>query len=701
VAVHLACQSLRSGESTAALAAGVNVILQPSISIAYSQSGMMAPDGHCKFGDANGDGYVRSEGVGVILLKPLSAALASGDPVRAVIRGSAVNNDGRGSGHMATPSRTGQAAMLRAAYANAGMAPEQVGYVEAHGTGTRAGDPVEIGALGDVLAADRAAGSRCMVGSVKTNLGHTEGAAGMAGLIKCVLALQHGEVPGSLHLREPNPAIPWADLPFDIPQALVPWPTADGTNRVAGVSAFGITGTNAHVIVEEAPSAAVPAPATPSPDRAVPLVLSAASATALESLANSYADLLAADDGPALRDVCATAARHRAGLEHRAVLVSNDRTELVERLRRLATGDQQAADVVGRAPVDAPRQIAFVFPGQGGQWHGMARELLATEPAFAAAIDACDAALPSGTSWTVRGQLQAEPGGSDHRLDEIAVIQPTLLAVEIALAAMWRSWGVEPDAVIGHSMGEVGAAHLAGALSLSDAMRVICTRSELLQRTSGAGAMALLDVTVDEAASRIASFDGRIVVAVSNGPRSTVVSGDPDAVAEVLAQCERDGIFGRAVKVDVASHSAQMDPLVPELVASLTGLEPHDTGTRLYSTVEAAARPGDRWDATYWGRNMREPVLFGATVESMLADGVDTFVELSPHPTLLPSLTQVAGPTTHPPLAVGSLRRGEPERAAMLGALGALWAAGHTVDWERQFPSGTYARVQLPLYPWQ
>ena len=503
VAVHLACQSLRSGESTVAIAGGVNVILQPHISIAYSQSGMMAPDGHCKFGDANGDGYVRSEGAAIVVLKPLAAALAAGDPIRAVIRGSAVNNDGRGSGHMTTPSRTGQAAMLRAAYANAEVAPGDVGYVEAHGTGTRAGDPVELGALADVLGVDRDPETRLRVGSVKTNIGHTEGAAGLAGLLKCVLALEHEEIPASLHLDEPNPAIPWDAMPLDIPQAPVSWPAGNGHARLAGVSAFGITGTNAHVVLEEAPTAG---PVTSPWPRggALPLVLSAASPDALQALADRYAELLGGSVGPELADVCATAACHRAALEHRAVFVGGDRAELVERLRRFAGGEPQAADAVADAPVAAPRRIAFVFPGQGGQWHGMARELLASEPVFTSTIDACDAALPPATTWTLRGQLDAEPGDGTYRLDEISVIQPTLLAVEIALAATWRAWGVEPAAVVGHSMGEVGAAYFAGALTIEDAMRVICLRSELLQRTSGNGAMALLDLTIAEATERVA-----------------------------------------------------------------------------------------------------------------------------------------------------------------------------------------------------
>jgi phthiocerol/phenolphthiocerol synthesis type-I polyketide synthase B len=709
VAVHLACQSLRSGETSLAFAAGVNVILQPHITVAYSQSGMMAADGRCKFGDADGDGYVRSEGVGVLLLKRLSQAIADGDHIHAVIRGSAVNNDGRGSGHLATPSREGQAAMLRTAYAQAGVAPAAVEYVEAHGTGTRVGDPIELGALGDVLTFDRDAVARCYVGSVKTNIGHTEGAAGMAGLIKTMLAMEHEEIPASLHLNTPNPAIAWAELPFEIPKQPVAWPRGERP-RTAGVSAFGIAGTNAHVVLEEAPSVATPssgatvAPTT-QPDEAWPLVLSAASRVALRAMASSYADRLTAADAPALRDVAATAALHRTALSERAVFVASDRVALVEKLRAFAAGDDQGADAVRRADNVDRRRVAFVFPGQGGQWIGMGRELLATEPAFAEAIARCDAALPTGTPWTVREQLLAEPGGSAFRLHEIAVLQPVLVVVEIALAELWRSLGIEPDAVIGHSMGEVGAAYCSGALSLEDAMLVICERSRLLQRTSGTGAMAALELSADETSRRIAAYGDRLCVAVVNGPRSTVISGEPDAVNAVRAACEREGIFCRAVKVDVASHSTQMDPLVPELVAHVGRVQPRETTTALYSTVDAVRRDGASLDARYWGRNLRSTVQFAPTIERMLDDGIDTFIEVSPHPALLVAIAQVAGErrgkATSSTLAVPSLRRNEPERATLLASFGGLWAAGQSVDWTKLVATNGYTRVSLPSYPWQ
>ncbi|MEP7049211.1 MAG: type I polyketide synthase [Pseudomonadota bacterium] len=694
VAIHLACQSLRAGESSLAIAAGVNVILQPHISIAYSQSGMMAPDGHCKFGDAKGDGYVRSEGAGVVLLKPLSKALADGDPIRAVIRGSAVNNDGRGSGHLATPSRAGQAAMLRRAYADAGVSPGRVGYVEAHGTGTRAGDPIELGALGDVLTADRHASLRCLVGSVKTNIGHTEGAAGMAGVLKTVLALQHREVPANLHLNELNPLVPWAELPFDLPRERRAWPDP-GAPRLAGVSGFGITGTNAHVVLEEAPARQARRATAP---RVLPLILSAMTPAALQALASSYAEALSAEPDVELADVCGTAACQRAALDHRAVFVAADRDALVDKLRRFAAGDAIAAEATGRVGA-APRRIAFVFSGQGGQWLGMGRELLATEAVFRDAITRCDAAMPAGRGWSVLEQLGLDAEAPGYRLGEIGVLQPTLLALEIALAEWWGAHGIEAEAVVGHSLGEAGAAYFAGALSLADAMLVICTRSALMQRTSGAGAMALIGLGAEATQERIAGRAELMSMAASNGPRSTIVSGQPAAVAALLKELEAEAVFCRAVQVDVASHSPQMQPLVSELVSALRGVQSGPFARAMYSTVLARKLTVGECAAEYWGRNLRQPVLFAKAAATMLADGIDAFIEVGPHPTLLASVAEVGAESA--PLTLASVRRAEPERAALLASFGALWIAGQPVDWAKIFEPGSYARVPLPHYPWQ
>lgn len=697
-AVHLACRSLRGGECHLAIAGGVNVILQPHVTIAYSQSRMMGTAGRCRFGDASGDGYVRSEGAGLVLLKPLAAALADGDLVYAVIRGSAVNNDGRSSGSLGTPSRVGQEEMLREAYRDAGVDPAATGYSEAHGTGTRAGDPVELAALGAVLGAGRRGDDPCWVGSVKTNFGHTEGAAGVAGLIKASLALHHEAVPPSLHFEQPNPQVPWAQLPLRIPTALQPWPRRPGRSRVAGVSAFGIAGTNAHVVLEEAPPARGGRAAD---ERGVHLLpLSARNPQALAALAARYEVLLGSEGAsPAdLDSLCGSAALRRAALPVRAAFVARDARDMGAQLRAFAAGEPVGFQ--GECDPARRRRVAFVFPGQGAQWLGMGRELLDREPVFREALAACDEAARPWFQESIIAQLRAAPDDPGWRLDRIDVIQPVLTALAIAYARLWAHWGVTADAVVGHSMGEVAAAHWAGALGLSDAMRVVCLRSALMQRTSGQGAMAVVDLPPQEAARRLAGREHQLAVAVSNGPGSCVVSGDPQALAEVMAGLEREQVFCRLVKVDVASHSPQMDPLVGELVAGLDGLSLQPGERPLYSTVDAAVRPAEGLDAAYWGRNLRQPVQFAAAVRRMLDDGVDTFVEIGPHPLLLGAVNQVAQSAGRQVVTVASGRRDEPEQAVLLQGLAGLWVAGHRIDWRRRWPEGA-AAVRLPLMPWQ
>ncbi len=692
-AIHLAVRSIREGESSLALAGGVNIILQPHISIAYSQSGMMAPDGRCKFGDASGDGYVRSEGAGLLVLKPLHSALAAHDRIYALIRGSAINNDGGTSGSMGTPSRSGQEELLRAAYADAAVSPGLVAYVEAHGTGTRAGDPVELAALGAVLSEGRAPGNHAYVGSVKTNIGHTEGAAGVAGLIKAALSLHHGAIPPSLHCRKLNAAVSWEDIPCEIARTYQQWPDAS-LPRLAGVSAFGIAGTNGHVVLEQAPAIATTA-ALPVGRRLTQLLpLSAKSPDALHTLAQLYADLLSDDTAPALHDVCWNAATRRSALDHRAVFVAGDASAMVDALRRYASGEVAAAEGVVRG--DTSPRIAFILPGQGGQWTGMACELIAREPVFRVALERCDQAVRRFTDWSIMAQLAAPPDSEDCLLTRIDVIQPILVALEIAYAELLRSVGIEPDAVVGHSMGEVAAACIAGALDIDQAMQVVCTRSALMRRVSGQGAMALVDLPMAELRGRLAGLEDRLSVAASNGPRSSVISGVPDAIRAAMASLEGDEVFCRLVKVDVASHSPQMEPLAAELARALDGLSSGPVRLPIYSTVLGCRAEGEAFGAGYWARNLREPVLFGGSVSLLAGDGVTVFVELGPHPILLPSVQQTVPSAT----TIACARRDEPEQAAFLTVLGSLWVAGAPIDWRRVMPEGG-ATVQLPLYPWQ
>ncbi|MBX3611468.1 MAG: SDR family NAD(P)-dependent oxidoreductase [Hydrogenophaga sp.] len=693
-AVHLAARSVRSGESDLAIAGGVNIILQPHISVAYSQSRMMAPDGRCKFGDARGDGYVRSEGAGVVVLKPLARALADGDRIYALVRGSALNNDGRSSGSMGTPSQAGQEALLRSACADAGVAPAAIDYVEAHGTGTRAGDPVELGAIGTVLGEARERGRPVHVGSVKTNIGHTEGAAGVAGLIKAALALHHERIPQSLHCQQPNPAIDWDGLGVAIAREAMTWPRGDHPRR-AGVSAFGIAGTNAHVVLEEAPEPQPRASEVPN-QRPSLLVLSARDAAALRELAGRFALLL--ERGAHLTDVCHSAARRRTHHEHRAAFVAHDAMGMAEALRQYADGGPAAAQ--GRAvPGQAPR-LAFVCPGQGAQWPGMARGLMASEPVFMDELLRCDEAARPWMEASIVAQLGLEPGDPDSLLDRIDVVQPVLVALALAYAALLRACGVRPDAVVGHSMGEVAAAAIAGVLSRDDAMRIICRRSALMSRTSGQGAMALVDLPMSQVQQRLAGHEAEVSVAVSNSPRSCVISGQAEVVKSLIAGWSSDNVFCRLINVDVASHSPQMDPLAQALRAELGDLNARAVDVPLFSTVLARQAEPHELGAAYWGDNLRQPVRFGATVEGMLAEGIAGFIELGPHPVLLPSIEQTAQAADVEVMVAAPARRGEPDLTAWLSTVGALHCAGHQVNWAQVVAPGGRL-TDLPAYPWQ
>jgi acyl transferase domain-containing protein/acyl carrier protein len=694
VAVHLACRALRGGECDLALAGGANTILTPQVSLAYSQSQMLAADGRCKFGDARGDGYVRSEGAGVVALKLLSRALADGDPIQAVILGSAVNNDGKTSGFLATPGQGGQEDLLRKAYADAGIEPGRVQYVEAHGTGTSVGDPVELSALGAVLGEGRPADQPCLVGSVKTNIGHTEGAAGVAGLIKVVLALKNGTIPASLHFETPNPAVPWATLPVAVPREARSWPAREGL-ALAGVSAFGIAGTNAHVVLQAAPSA--PDGASDA-SAAAPrlLALSARSPQALKDLAAAWrAPLRSAPEDFA--DLCYTAAVRRAHHEHRLAIVARGGEEAAEKLDSFLQGEHLDGGTPPAAAGGPPR-VVFVFPGQGSQWLGMARQMLADSSVFRASLEACDRAVREESGFSVLEELAAGPERS--HLDQIDVVQPMLFSIQVALAAVWRSWGIAPAAVVGHSMGEVAAAHVAGILSLEDAAAVICRRSRLLRRTRGQGAMAVVDLSMSQAQAATAGYEDRLSVAVSNSSRSTVLSGDPAALDEVIAALERDEVFCRRVKVDVASHSPQMDALRGDLVEALRGVRPRPGLVPLYSTVTAQLADGTLMGAEYWARNLREPVMFSTAVGKLVAEGHSAFVELSAHPILLPAIQQELQYLRQEAAVLPSLRREEDERATMLESLGALHVLGSEVEWKELLPAGGRC-LRLPSYPWQ
>ncbi|MGB6553888.1 MAG: beta-ketoacyl synthase N-terminal-like domain-containing protein [Candidatus Binataceae bacterium] len=709
VAVHQACISLRSGECNLALAGGVNLILSPAITINFSKAGAMAPDGRCKAFDARANGYVRSEGAGVVVLKPLSRAIADRDPIYAVIRGSAVNQDGRSNGLMA-PNPLAQEAVIREAYRRAAVSPGEVQYVEAHGTGTLLGDPIEAKALGAVLTLDRSLERPCLIGSVKTNLGHLEAAAGIAGLIKVALALQHRQIPPSLHFKEPNPHIPFDQIPLRVNTTLSPWP-APGGKAIAGVSSFGFGGTNAHVVLQE-PSQSEREMQNAGwsddtrrlePDyikSAYLLPLSARSPDALRSLARDYQEYLKCSKPTAsLYEICYSASTRRSHHDYRLAVTGKSAEHLREALDACLQETTSAGLSYGRKISGHRKKLVFVFPGQGTQWFGMGRALLEQEAVFREAIELCDRAMLPYGDWSLLTELTTSDA-AHSRLSEVDVLQPVLFAIQVALSALWRSWGIKPDAVVGHSMGEVAAAHVAGALSLDDAARVICSRSRIVRPTIGRGAMAAVELSIVDARQALAGYEDLVSIAASNSPASTVLSGDPKALEAIVSRLQRQDIFCRMLKVDFAAHSPQMEPLRGDLERELQVLQPQSPLVPIYSTLTGEVGNGLKFDHLYWGRNLREPVLFSTAIERLLKDGYDTFLEVSPHPVLLSSIQQAFRQAGIQGAVLPSLRREEEESSVLADSLGALYTLGCSPEWNGIYPKGGHY-VDLPLYPWQ
>ncbi|MER5867393.1 type I polyketide synthase [Kitasatospora sp. NPDC002040] len=689
VAVHLAVESLRSGESEYALAAGVNLNLAPDSTLTVERFGALSPDDRCFTFDARANGYARGEGGVLLVLKPLVRALSDGDRVYAVLHGTAVNSDGATDG-LTVPSAAAQAEVVRRALRRAGAAPERIGYVELHGTGTRVGDPIEAAGLGAALGADRPADAPLLVGSAKTNVGHLEGAAGIVGLLKTVLAVHHRTVPASLNFATPNPDIAFERLGLAVAAEARAWPEAA---PLAGVSSFGVGGTNAHVVLGAAP---VRADAAPTGDGRGFWPLSARSAQALRQQAAQLREFAEQPDGPHPGAVGRALATTRSRFEHRAVVSGADRAELVEALRALEHGEQAAGLVQGRAHRGGG--TVLVFPGQGSQWDGMARELLDTAPAFAAEIAAVEQALAPYVDWSLTAVLRGEEGAAD--LERVDVVQPALFAVNVALAALWRASGVRPDAVIGHSQGEIAAAYAAGALSLADAAAVVALRSQAIAGlgTSGQGAMAAVPLPAAEVGAELASWDGRISVAAVNGPASTVVSGDREAVAELVERYREREVRARLVPVDYASHSPQVEPLSERLPQLLAAIRPRSTDTAFYSTVTGGLLDGAELTAAYWYRNLRSTVQLEQAVRAALADGHRSFVESSAHPVLTLGLGQT---TEESGAAVtGTLRRDHGGLQQFRSSLAELQVRGGSVDWATLYGPGG-GQVALPTYAFQ
>ncbi|MFI9446501.1 type I polyketide synthase, partial [Streptomyces avermitilis] len=661
------------------------------------------------------------EGVGMLLVERLSDARRNGHRVLAVVRGSAVNQDGASNG-LTAPNGPSQQRVIRQALANAGLTPADVDAVEGHGTGTTLGDPIEAQALLAAYGQHRPHHRPLWLGSLKSNIGHAQAAAGVGGVIKMVMALRNGLLPQTLHVDEPTPQVDWSTGAVQLLTQPVPWPADPaGRPRHAGVSSFGVSGTNAHVILEEAPAAAggaagggvsvgAPNPALPvaeSEPVPVPVPVSARSEAGLRAQAQALRQYVAARPDMSPADIGAGLARGRAVLEHRAVILAADREELAQALTALAAGEPHPHITTGHTRGGDRGGVVFVFPGQGGQWAGMGLTLLTSSPVFAEHIDACEKALTPWVPWSLTDILHRDP--DDPAWQQADVVQPVLFSIMVSLAALWRSYGIEPDAVLGHSQGEIAAAHICGALSLKDAAKTVALRSRALAAVRGRGAMASLPLPAQDVQQLISErWEGQLWVAALNGPHSTTVSGDTKAVDEVLAHCTDTGLRAKRIPVDYASHCPHVQPLHDELLHLLGDITPQPSTMPFFSTVEGTWLDTTTLDAAYWYRNLHQPVRFSHAIQTLTDDGHRAFIEISPHPTLVPAIEDTTENTTENITATGSLRRGDNDTHRFLTALAHTHTTGigTPTTWHHHYTQthphpNPHTHLDLPTYPFQ
>ena len=696
VAVHLAVRSLRSGECELAVAGGATVVCSPSVYVGFGRQGALSEDGRSKPFAAAADGFGASEGAGVLVLARLSRALSLGYPVLALIRGSAVGQDGA-SNVLSAPSGPAQQRVIRQALLDANLTAGDIDVVEAHGTGTTIGDPIEADALRATYGQAHSAARPLLVGSVKSNIGHTQFAAGVAGVIKIVQSIRNGIVPATLHLDSPTPQVDWSSGTIEVVGSELPWPDRTDRPRRAGVSAFGISGTNAHVILEQAPSEFATVESAPNRPLVVPWVLSAKSASALAGQAARLRRFVEqrADADP--NDVAYSLVASRASFDHRAVVVGAGRDELLAGLGAIASGVPTPNVVTGKAA--APGGTVFVFPGQGSQWTGMAVELLDTAPAFADQMRRCDAAFTEFVDWSL---LEAVRGSVDApSLDRVDVVQPVLFAVMVSLAAQWRALGIQPDAVLGHSQGEIAAAYVAGALSLRDAARVVSLRSKAISAIAGTGGMVSIPRPLQQVCALIEPWGQSISVAAHNGPCSTVVTGNADALDELMAGCEHDDVPATRIPVDYASHSVQVDALQETLRESLAGLEPRTGDIAFISAVTGAELDTSCLDREYWFANLRQPVLFEEAVRWLSEHGYRTFIESSPHPVLTVGIQESLEDYDADHSVVGTIRRNDGGMRRVLLSAAEAHVHGKSPNWTSMFDDAGARHIDLPTYAFQ
>jgi acyl transferase domain-containing protein/acyl carrier protein/phospholipid N-methyltransferase len=708
VTVHLACQSLRTRESDLALAGGVNVLLIPETTISATKARMLSPDGRCKTFDESANGYVRGEGCGIVVLKRLSDAIADRDNIIGVIRGLAVNQDGS-SGGLTVPSGPSQQKVIRQALANAGIDANAVSYIEAHGTGTSLGDPIEIASLGAVFGKDRPEDHPLVVGSVKTNIGHLESAAGIAGLIKILLCLQHEEIPPHLHLKTPNPHISWDQLPIKIPTAAMPWKTGE-TKRIAGVSSFGFSGTNAHIVLEEYQAEKETRESPAAVNRPLHLLaLSAKSGDALRELAGRYEAHLSAKPDMDPADICFTANTGRSHFNHRLAVTAASVPDIQEKLAAFRAKNEMPGLIHANAQdIENQAGIAFLFTGQGSQYVGMGRQLYETQPLFRRALDRCDEILHSYLEQPLLSVLY--PGTSDttHQaseltlLDQTAYTQPALFALEYALAELWKSFGIEPAAVMGHSVGEYVAACVAGVFSLEDGLKLIAERARLIQALPQNGEMAAVFTDEENVFQAIqnSGFSREVSIAAVNGPRLVVISGKTEAVRSLTDAFKSEGIKSKNLKVSHAFHSPLIEPMLADFERAASGIDYSFPRISFISNVSGGLAGDEITTAEYWCRHVRMPVRFADSVNTLCEQGYRIFLEIGPKPVLLGMARQIEAVSSSF-LGLPSLRQGQDDWQNILQSLSELYVNGRSVNWSGFDREYKRERLHLPTYPWQ
>lgn len=705
VAIDLACKALLNGDSALAVAGGVNILLRPESTMALYKASMLSPDGRCKSFDASANGYVRSEGAGILLLKRLADAQRDGDPIWAVIKASGTNQDGQTLG-ITVPSGEAQTTLLLKSLKQSGLTGDDIQYIEAHGTGTAVGDPTEVNGLGSVLGKNRKDGSECIIGSVKSNIGHAEAAAGIAGVIKTVMAIRYGVIPQNLHLHNINPAINQQDFKLRFADRTLPWPECKGPRR-ALVNSFGFGGTNANVILEQAPLNSADQLVKESEKQHIKLLpISSKTENGLRDQAARYRAFFAARDLArqsngalldSLDDICFTAATKREHYKYRLIVNGATEEEMVKNLDLFLRGEPAIEGwVSGLAASDVSPNLCFVYSGMGTQWANMGHRLYKSEPVFREILDRCSAALEPYTGWSLIDALFLK---SEHSIEDTYVAQPGIFSVQAALTGLLKSWGIEPGAVVGHSVGEVCASYAAGALDFEDAIRVIYHRSRLQQTAEGTGKMLAVGLTATMLRPYLVGLDQKVSIAAINSENAITLAGDEGALAQIASKLEDEGVFARFLKVGVPYHSQEMDRIKAPLIQALSGIKVNTPRIPLYSTVSGKRTQEGDWGPEYWAQNIRQPVLFQAAIQSLTEDGFSSFLEIAPNGALASSIEKNLSQAQVKGWVVSTLKRDADDSLMLAAALGNLHAKGWPLDWERLLLTGRF--VILPNYAWQ